>query len=269
MEKCMKCKTSNSNIKAYLFYYGKTTGRKESQSAFGSTRVTTELSLESAPKSVTFCDNCVGNQLKKTNFLASSKGPLLIVGLVALSLSPIYGFLSFGELVGPGGLFVLLAIGGLAVLLPRFFPSTKEVNQSMGEKMAINLHKSNLKRQGYNYFCTTSEYSLLGIKPTINQIWQMEKSGDQEGLVNAIGIYGKLSDISFEYKNAIYATESLSRIGTTRIVSKLEVLKSNLLIHSSFYSKNSSLGYLNALNNSNEVIHAIDLAIQKINSRTN
>lgn len=218
MEACAACGNMKLDISSYSFHYGKITDRR-SRMRSGKLEINQDFSITPEPISILICSNCVRKKLNTHNMLVNLR-----------YISPVAGVICFilFFILKREGLFFLFPLSFFLMWVSGKLPTEKILDMnSAGEHLAIDKSRSNLEKQGYDYFCTAVEYTWLPKKPSHGDITKMHENKNADGLIKAVWTYGSRSNISnknSDYELALLAIGYLRDIGTSDLILKLESL---------------------------------------------
>jgi len=154
--RCEKCMTETNKGGNYSFYYGTFTG-----SSRFDRHITFQHFRIGGSENVFLCDDCVNRQINRFALLIGS-----VFSLIALAFSVLRLFVggpapegsSLETIIG----FPIALVGGplLYLGISRSWKRGKN-REIMGDSLAIQLRKNNLKSKGYTKFFTRENYKGL------------------------------------------------------------------------------------------------------------
>ncbi|MFN8382510.1 MAG: hypothetical protein U0V02_11240 [Anaerolineales bacterium] len=240
----------------YEFHYGVTVSSLRISIPQGATIATT-TGTTFAPETfkVPICNSCVSKKVKRNNFLYSIRNNIYYI-LAVVALGAPIGFIFWEDFFQ---FFVVVVIIPLFIVFFTVqFPAEKIDMKTMGSKIAITVSKEELSKKGFDYLCTSNEYSRFLIVPSFFDISEMEKTKNVGKLIDTLYQFGFPTNKNYIPKLASMACDSLGRIGSKKDIQSLETLKSR--INSEAFIK---------LIYSPETVKFIDNAISLINKREN
>jgi hypothetical protein len=152
---CANCKTECTGVTPYKFYFGKHGGTDMPNRHTMRTHYQIAGSEEAY-----FCNDCVDKQIERRARLTAGlvfAGTLLLATLRLVLGGPAPQGSELETVVG----FPLAFVAGIVIYIGIRRWKKSRQKEFVGDRMAINLRKADLKRRGFNAFFTRMDYQRL------------------------------------------------------------------------------------------------------------